>query len=257
MIKSECDLVLLHNDDFYLGSGMAIHIRTTQESFYSYIESVAIRMGDDILEFTGDDFYINGVQGSDSDLPTTIGGFVDIVDSPHLPTTVGGFPLHYPTFREGVKHYLIDLNEGDYLNIYKYKHFMAVHLRGSPRDFDSAVGLMGDFHSSKMLARDGMTVVHDADEFIAEWQVHGDEDKLFRRALREPQHPHATCRRLVRETTEEARRRHLREDRLFVSAAEAACAKSNQETKHEIEFCVHDVLVTNDLGMAEVWQRQE
>jgi hypothetical protein len=129
---------------------------------------------------------------------------------------------------------------------------MAVHLHGSPRDFDSAVGLMGDFHTSQMLARDG--IVHDVDDFVAEWQVHGDEDKLFR-TLRAPQHPHATCRLVLGTVTKDARRRrHLREDRMFVSAAEAACAKSNKGTKQQdFEFCVHDVLVTNDLGMAEVW----
>jgi hypothetical protein len=108
----ECDLVLLQNEDFADGLGMDIHIRTTQKSFYSYIESAAIRIGNDILEVTGTDFWINGVQGSDMDLPTTI----------------ASFPLHFPTYSPSgkAKFYQIDLNNGDNVLIRSYSHFMSV-----------------------------------------------------------------------------------------------------------------------------------
>jgi hypothetical protein len=229
----ECDLVLVDSKDFHNGLGMDIHIRATHEAFYSYIEQAAIRIGTDTLEFAGDDFYINGVQGSDSDLPTA----------------VGGFPLKPPTYTEAgkAKHYVLDLNQGDYILFFKYKQFMGVEVHGKARDFGTSVGLLGDYHSSKMLARDGVTVLDDVNEFGAEWQVHEDEPKLFR-LLREPQHPHAVC-KPVSEVTR-ASRRHLREDGMFVKAAEAACAS---KSKNDFDFCVHDVLATKDLGMAGAW----
>jgi hypothetical protein len=233
-------LVLLENTGFHDGLGLDIHIRTTQEpyedipDFYSYIESAAIRIGHDVVEFAGDNFWINGVEHSDGDLPITI----------------GGFPLNYPYFggEDGkVRHYVIDLNDDDYIVIYTYMHFMSVHVSGFDQDFASSVGLMGDWKTSEMLARDGVTVLHDPNEFGAEWQVREHEPKLFRTA-REPQHPHATC-KPVPEMTRDSRR-HLRADESFVQAAEAACA---HKSVNDFDFCVHDVLATKNLGMAQAW----
>jgi hypothetical protein len=227
-------LVILDNKEFADGLGLDIHIRTKHEAFYSYIEQAAIRIGDDIVEFADDGYYINGVQGFDSDLPTTI----------------GGFPLNHPTWTESgkVKFYLINLNNGDYINIFKYMHFMSVQVEGkSKKDFEKSVGLLGNFFTSDMLARDGVTIVNDVDEFGAEWQVRDDEPKLFR-TLREPQHPHATC-KPISEVTKTSRR-HLRQDAMFVQAAEAACA---HKPAKDFDFCIHDVLATHDLGMAEAW----
>jgi hypothetical protein len=112
------------------------------------------------------------------------------------------------------------------------------------KDFGKSVGLLGDYGSSKMLARDGVTVLNIVDEFGAKWQVHEDEPKLFR-TLREPQHPHATCKPVS--TVARASRCHLREDGAFVKAAEAACAS---KSKNDFDFCIQDVLATKDLGMA-------
>jgi hypothetical protein len=212
---------------------MDIHIRTKHEAFYSYIEETAIRIGTDILEFAGDDFYINGVQGSDSDLPATI----------------GGFPLKPPTYTEMgmAKHYVLDLNQGDYILFFKYKHFMSVQVEGKSRDFGTSVGLLGEYYNSKMLARNGMTILNDVNEFGAEWQVREDEPKLFR-TLREPQHPHAAC-KPVSEATKSSRR-HLRDDAVSLKAAEAACAS---KSKNDFDFCVQDVLATKDAGMAGAW----
>ena len=60
------------------------------------------------------------IMGSDSDLPTTLGG---------------SFTLKPPTYKDSgnSKSYLIDLNNGDYLLIYKYKHFMAVQVHDGPK----------------------------------------------------------------------------------------------------------------------------
>jgi hypothetical protein len=185
------------------------------------------------LEVTGGDFWINGVPGSDADLPTTL----------------AGFPLHFPTYSPSgkAKFYQIDLNNGDNILIRSYSHFMSVDVLGRSQDFGTSVGLMGDYHTSQMLARDGTTVLHNAEEFGSEWQVHGHEAELFR-TLREPQHPLAAC--MLPETTKQSRHLRQESDSLFVSAAETACAN---KAVHDFEFCVHDVLATKDIGMAEAW----
>ena len=51
LLLGECDLVLVHIDDFQNGLPLDIHIRTKiRYEDYSYIESAAIKIGDDILE---------------------------------------------------------------------------------------------------------------------------------------------------------------------------------------------------------------
>jgi hypothetical protein len=55
--------------------------------------------------------------------------------------------------------------------------------------------------------------------------------------------------RPVSEITKTARR-HLREDGMFMQAAEATFS---HKSANDFDFCVHDVLATKDLGMAEAW----
>jgi hypothetical protein len=119
----ECNLVLLENKDFHNGLGMDIHIRTTHKPYvtiptlYSFIESVVIRIGTDVLELMGDSFWFNGVQGSDSDLPTTM----------------AGFPLNAPTFTSSgrSKSYVLELNNDDKIVIRNYGEFMYVDIKVS------------------------------------------------------------------------------------------------------------------------------
>lgn len=74
----ECDAVLLHAPDFQNGLGLDIHTRSTIRYEYSYIESVTIRIGDDILEVSSfGGYFFNGVE--DVDLPTMMGGIAEVV----------------------------------------------------------------------------------------------------------------------------------------------------------------------------------
>ena len=40
----ECDLVLLHSEEFHNGAGLDLHIRTTIQDYFSYIETAALRV---------------------------------------------------------------------------------------------------------------------------------------------------------------------------------------------------------------------
>jgi hypothetical protein len=56
---------MLKDPLFFDGLGLTIHIRTTIRYSYSYIESAAIKIGDDIFEIgSWGDYLFNGVAGA-------------------------------------------------------------------------------------------------------------------------------------------------------------------------------------------------
>ena len=227
----ECDLVFLKSMDFADGRGLDLHIRTTIKDFYSYIETVALRIGTSVLELSDGKFWINGQEGSDYDLPLSLSGF----------TMLPPYPLR------NSKAYEVHLNQGDKILFRTYKHYLSISVSGNSEDFGDSVGLLGNYATSEMLARDGKTIIHDVNAFGQEWQVQGEESMLFRDA-REPQHPHAKC-TIPAIKMEERQLRDPTKSQL-IKAAESACAGKSLE---DIEFCIFDVVATGDLGMAGAW----
>ena len=57
---------MAHSEQFHNGAGFDLHVRTTIDSFYSYIEGAAVRIGDHILEVSADKTLLDGHQ---MDLP--------------------------------------------------------------------------------------------------------------------------------------------------------------------------------------------
>jgi hypothetical protein len=49
----QCDTVLAKDQEFANGLGLEVQIRTKLVRYWSFIESTAIRIGDDILEIRG------------------------------------------------------------------------------------------------------------------------------------------------------------------------------------------------------------
>lgn len=49
----QCDLVMLKDPDFANGLGLHVHVRTKIVRYWFYIKTVAIRIGDDVLEVEG------------------------------------------------------------------------------------------------------------------------------------------------------------------------------------------------------------
>ena len=66
-----CDLVLVDTPDFANGLGFSIHIRTKIKTWWSYIESAVIRIGDSTLEVQGNSqdkpmqYWIDGCDGNE------------------------------------------------------------------------------------------------------------------------------------------------------------------------------------------------
>ena len=117
----------------------------------------------------------------------------------------------------------------------------------SADEFKGAVGIMGQFGTGKMLARDGKTIVVDPNQFGLEWQVQPSESNLFH-ASRSPQLSNGE--RCIMPSVEEAQSRGRRLGETKTRAeAEAACEWWGPGAK---ERCVIDVILTGDLEIAEV-----
>jgi hypothetical protein len=223
----ECDLVLLHSSEFGSGLGLDVHIRTKLRRDMSYISGATVRIGKDILEVDSQGvYYFNGKVGAP--LPDELSGFA--------------FSHTQPTDKQHL--FEVDLGSGEKINVKTYKDFVSVLIEeGQLNNFGDSVGLMGDFGQGRMIARDGTTVLDDANAFGQEWQVRDTEPTLFQRD-RLPQYP-LECTMPTPVKASQLRRR-LAESSVDEAAAEKACAHWGKGK----DDCVFDVLTTSDLEMA-------
>jgi len=231
----QCDLVMVKDPSFADDLGLDVHIRTKIVRFWSYIQSVAIRIGNDVLEIHGsadpndeEAYYWKNFeyQGSLEEL--------------------GGFPVTQSlpvTFKRTFKIDLSSKYAGQYILVQMYKEFIKVEFHGGASAFGRTVGLLGDYKTGKTLARDGTTQLDDFVELGNEWQVLPSDGRLFHE-MEEPQFPQK-C--IQPEDPNGERRRRLSESNIGIEEAEAACSALKDELT--IKECVYDILATQDLGM--------
>jgi hypothetical protein len=231
----ECDLVLVDNPSFNDGQGLKVHIRTTRVKYFSYIEKIAVQIGQDVLEFDNDveNFLINGmpVEKNRKHHKTHLGGFVVRRDKKAL-----SIRLHDEGRTSRMEHSVakIDL-------VTRKNGFPAVIVDGGNTDiFRGSLGLIGDWETGKRIARDGVTELNDPDAtaFALEWQVRDHEPMLFQDA-RFPQYP-TTCTPPAKRLDNRLGLTHIQKE------AEKACA----HWKEDIEDCIFDVVATRDVLVA-------
>jgi hypothetical protein len=227
----ECDLVLLHSAAFESGLGLDVHIRTKIRRDMSYIASAALKIGEDLLEVESQGVYrFNGVLSAE--LPAEFSGFA--------------FSHTQPTEKQHV--FEVYLGGRERIKLKTYKDFVSVLIeQGKSEHFMNSVGLMGDFAMGRMIARDGKTVIDDANAFGQEWQVRDTESSLFH-TVRLPQHPKQVCTLPTPKQASQLRRRLLETSPVDELAAEKACEHWGEGK----DDCVFDVLTTGDLEMAVV-----
>jgi hypothetical protein len=226
----ECDLVLLQSKEFESGLGLDVHIRTKIRRDMSYISSAALRIGSDVLEVESQGVYwLNGALNAD--LPDEFSGF--------------SFSHTQPTDKQHV--FEVHLGGRERVKVKTYKDFVSVLIeQGENKHFGDSAGLMGDFRMGHMIARDGKTVIEDANAFGQEWQVLDTEPGLFQ-TVRLPQHPNV-CTMPTPVQASQLRRRLSESSSVDELAAEKACAHWGEGK----DDCVFDVLTTGDLEMAMV-----
>jgi hypothetical protein len=228
--QSACDLILLQSAAFGSGLGLAVHIRTTVRRDVAYISGAVLRIGTDVLEVESQGvYYFNGVAGAD--LPALFSGFA--------------FSHTHPTNKQHV--FEVHVGGRERIKVKTYKDFVSVLIeQGKSEHFHDSIGLMGDFTMGHMIARDGKTVIDDANVFGQEWQVLDTEPTLFQ-TVRFPQHPNI-CTMPTPVQASELRRRLSESSSVDQLAAEKACAHWGGGK----DDCVFDVLATGDLEMAMV-----
>jgi hypothetical protein len=226
----ECDLVLLHNAEFESGLALDVHIRTKIRRDMSYISSAALRIGQDLLEVES-----QGVYWWNGEL------------SAALPAEFSGFAFSHtqPTDKQHV--FEVHFGGRERIKLKTYKDFVSVLVeQGQNKHFGDSAGLMGDFRTGHMIARDGKTVIDDANVFGQEWQVLETESSLFTN-VRLPQHPNV-CTMPTPVQASRLRRRLAATSSVDELAAEKACEHWGEGK----DDCVFDVLTTGDLEMAMV-----
>jgi hypothetical protein len=231
----QCDLVLLKDPQFDEGKGLNIHIRTKIVRYWSYIKTVAIKIGNDILEIEGH---------ADAD-DAEAHYWVNFESRGEL-ETLGGFPVTQELPSVYKRRYIIDLSSkypGQSITVQLYKEFIRVKFNGEEEVFGNTVGLMGDYKTGKTLARDGVTVIDDFTELGDEWQVLPFEPKLFHE-ISHPQFPE-NC--VKPEDPRGERKRRLSESSISLEQAEKACATLKDPLI--IKDCIYDILATQDLDM--------
>ncbi|CAB9510568.1 expressed unknown protein [Seminavis robusta] len=242
----ECDLVLAHAKRFDGKQDLDIHARTTiQWGKFSYIESAAVKIGEDVLEVSSwGEYSLNGV---DDALPNS--DQVLFVRKQVNVATLGGYPIHHVEVDNSNKRHIFDivLNEHVNITVSSMKHLVSIKINHSDeRYLKDVVGLLGDIHGN-MLARDGVTSLQEDPVAMGlEWQVRDDDVKLFE-TDRHPQYPQK-C--ILPEITAEREARRLGEG-VTEGEAEVACAHLRSNA-HAFANCVYDVTAMNDLELAPV-----
>lgn len=224
-----CDLVLLHSDIFADGLGLDIHIRTRHRRDFSYISNAVVRIGDELLEIDGPNksHYFNSVKNA------------------ALPATLSGYTVTHKHESNTQDRYFIDLKHGQRLIIKTWKDFVTVKIEhGEADSFADSVGLMGSFYTGDKVGRDGHTVfMDDTDEFGQEWMLLPTEPAFFQTAVKQSDNcplPPPLMAQL---------QRHRRLGELSITEAQAAEACADVSSSDR-EFCVYDVLSTQDLDAA-------
>jgi len=233
----QCDLVLAKDPQSLSGSldmGWDVHIRKKIVRFWSYIQSVAIRIGNDVLEIQGN---------ADSNIEPKY--WINFEYQGDL-VTLGGFPVTQTSSSDRKRSYLIDMSSkkpGYSIQVDLYREFVGVKFNGNKNGYRNTVGLLGDASTGKMLARDGTTELFDYIDFGNEWQVRPFEPKLFHK-MADPQFP-IGC--IQPEDPRGERRRRLAESSIGMEEAEIACASLQDPAS--VKDCVYDILSTQDLEM--------
>ena len=232
-----CDLVLVENPDFMNGLGLTVHIRTKIETWWSYVESAVLKIGEETMEIHQDQFYINGQ--------------LTPVGEPVI-TRFNGLVFKYEKVGDNTEAHIL-IGNGEKILMKTYKGFVKVQVaKEGSEQYKGSHGLLGRFPDGKRVARDGETFLEDVNAFGQEWQVQVGEPKLFQSyddawvvpAGQKCAMPDSSAAKL------QLRQRRLASG-LDTASAEKACA--HLEDAKDRQACVYDVIATQDMDMAGAW----
>jgi hypothetical protein len=212
-----------------------IHARTTMVDNWSLISNAAIKVGNDVLEIVNDNsHYLNRVKITD--FPLTIAGKYTVSKHEEMFTN----NEETDATPEVMVVYSIELDTGA-IKVSNYRNMLQVDVNAALYETE---GMMGSQDMVGMIGRDKRTVLTDANEMGAQWQVRDNEPMLFHE-IRAPQYPQRCTLPAV------TSRRNLRRSDNDMKNAEAACATVAESHRH---FCVEDALLSGDMKMAHAYR---
>lgn len=168
----------MESKNFGGGLGIDVHIRTKIKDDWSYINSSAIKIGQDVFEIGAfGKYYLNGVEHADL-TGATLSGFPIVV-------VHGGVKeLDGKKFEMKLYEYLVDMGDKGKIFVKATGPYMAVMIHDAKGEhFSDALGLMGNYENGDLDGRDGKTNFHGKpNKFGLEWQVRDMETMLFHEA---------------------------------------------------------------------------
>ncbi len=237
---------MMKSKNFASGLGLAMHIRTTRvekaDTSYSYISGTALKIGDDTIE----------VMDNGSML---LNGKPLLVEDHAIKNT--GYLISRRV--KGTKKRII------VYNIY-FSHDNSIEIRINMKTGMLFVDISGTFHedsvgllgspalASTLLSRDRKIDLTGQWNTLGEdWQVQGDDPKLFQDRNRHPQHPFGCMYEIDKSRKRNIRRRRLlalHEDVTTIDhkAAREACQGASEQKK---QFCIDDLIATGDMTLSE------
>lgn len=245
--------------------GIEVHTRTNVvddgEMSYSYISSVAAKVGTNAIEVSGEDgsIVVNG-----KNFPA----FTDHADTPdQYPITGTSSPSTLTKTHRGRKHlmvvytWVIGAKRSLRISANTKSGIVSVDLKGS---FPNGEGLLGSTSTKALLGRDGVTdFAGDYIAFAEEWQVRDTDEELFSSAF-VPEYPdkciYGSSPALVGEDPTHMKKVNLRRrlmnreqegaENMAVTMEEAnqACENVVDEKK---KYCVMDVFSLGDVDLAD------
>ena len=230
------------------GVGLTIHVRTKIETWWSYVESAVIKIGEETLEITGENqkewLWLNGVANE------------ELVNGKFTKTKLAGNLVRYlENVIPGKTHNHeahIHLGHGEKILFKTYKGFLKVQfINGSETTLGGSRGILGTYPEGKRVGRDGFTVIEDVNDYGMEWQVKSSEPKLFH-SYDAPWVVPASqyCSMPAQTAKKQALRKRRLEEGISTESAEEACSHL---TGDDFTACIYDVIATQDTGMAGAW----
>eukprot|EP00977_Amphora_coffeiformis_P012387 scaffold3059_cov131-Amphora_coffeaeformis.AAC.7 len=238
----ECDLVLLHSDNFHQGTGMDVHVRTTMmdnDLSYSYVEAAAVRIGETVLEFDRDMFRVNG-ENLDYDA-------VQLFEFEEQGRT---YKISSEVLSKTKRDITLQLDARASIKIRSSKNLMYVDFEGSTAAFADSVGMLGNYKTGDMYGRNGKLFEQDYVQYGFEWQVDPQHDPVLFADQREPQLPYEKCRLPLEAAATSRRRLRTETSSALRNEAMEACQTA---VKTDFELCVDDVMATGNIEAADMF----
>ena len=143
-------------------AGKLTSVSPISNSIIAYIESAAVRIGDDVIEISSfGDYFLNGVLRADLE-----------------EADLAGYKIKYEQPEEKKTSFEIELGGGHVLSITTFKDIVSIRFKDSEEAdgqllyewFSTSSGMIGSLTHTGLLGRDGVTDFKDVNAFGQEWQ---------------------------------------------------------------------------------------